>query len=230
MVISATALRPLTHVDVFAHGRAAVLLLSGAAPVSAIPLFVMGWVRLDDAALFGVLPLAVIALALLIRRSPEATWAARGLIAGIVAVLAYDAVRMPLVWLDVWPDFIPRLGGWVTGEGGTDAVVGYGWRWIGDGGGIGLAFFVFCGVLLAIRPALVTTRPVLLAVGYGVVVWAGLIATVLIPSRGEMLLFRITPATLVLSLVGHLVYGTVLGLFLRTHVRPATYRDRIAAP
>jgi hypothetical protein len=199
-------------------------MLAGAAPVSAIPVFVLGWVSLTNAALFGVVPLAVTATALLIRRSPQAVWAARGLVAGIAAVFAYDAVRMPLVWTNVWPDFIPRLGGWVTGEGGRNATVGYAWRWIGDGGGIGLAFFVFCGLLLTIRPALVTGRPLLLAVGYGVFVWTGLMATVVLPARGEELLFSITPASVALSLLGHLVYGSVLGLFLRHHVRPLRHR------
>src|SRR5690242_13653837 len=118
MTTSAVALRPLTRVDITGLGRVGVLMLAGAAPVSAIPLFVLGWVNLKDAALFGVLPLALIATALLIRRSPQAVWAGRGLVAGVVAVFAYDAVRMPLVWTNVWPDFIPRLGGWVTGEGG----------------------------------------------------------------------------------------------------------------
>jgi hypothetical protein len=218
--------RPLARIDVPALARTSTLLLAGAAPVSAIPLFVLTWLPLHDAAVFLVLPLALTAAALLVRRSPEARWAARGLVAGIVAVFAYDAVRMPLVWTHVWPDFIPRLGGWITGAGGTDTVVGYTWRWIGDGGGIGLAFFVFCGLLLSIRPTLVTTRPVLLAVGYGVFVWAGLMATVILPARGEALLFSITPATVALSLLGHLVYGAVLGLFLRHHLRARTEPPR----
>lgn len=219
MTTLAIAARPVARFDIAALGRSAILLLAGAAPVSAIPLFVLTWLPLHDAALFLVLPLAVVATALLVRRSPQAVWAARGFVAGLAAVFAYDAVRMPLVWTHVWPDFIPRLGGWVTGAGGTDTVVGYTWRWIGDGGGIGLAFFVFCGLALTVRPAFVTTRPVLLAIGYGVFVWAGLMATVILPARGETLLFAITPATLVLSLVGHLVYGAVLGLFLRHFVR-----------
>jgi hypothetical protein len=229
MTVSLVAPRPLTRVDVFGLGRAAVLLLAGAAPVSAIPLFVLGWVPLADSALFGVLPLAVVATALLVRRSPEAGWAWEGLIAGLVAVFAYDAVRMPLVWMNVWPDFIPRLGGWVTGQGGHDALVGYTWRWIGDGGGIGIAFFVFCGLLLRVRPSVVTARPVLLAVAYGVFIWGGLMATVLLPARGQQLLFHVTPASFALSLVGHLVYGTTLGLFLRRQVRARAALPAVAA-
>jgi hypothetical protein len=219
MATSTIVLRPRVRVDEAALGRVAVLMLAGAAPVSAIPLFVLGWLRLKDSALFGVVPLALITTALMIRRSPQAAWAARGLTAGICAVFAYDAVRMPLVWTNIWPDFIPRLGGWVTGDGGKNATVGYAWRWIGDGGGIGLAFFVFCGLLLTIQPALVTTRPALLGLGYGIFVWTGLMATVMLPARGEELLFSITPASVCLSLLGHVVYGSTLGLFLRHHLR-----------
>lgn len=201
--------------------RVGLLLLSGAMPVTAIPLYVLGWLPMRDAALFLVAPLAVAAAVLMFRRSPEAVWAARGFAAGLVAVTAYDGVRMPLVWLNIWPDFIPRVGGWVTGHGGHNAAVGYAWRYLGDGGGIGLAFFVFCGVALAVRPALVMARPVALAIGYGVFIWSGLLATVAIPARGETLLFRLTPVSFLLSLLGHLIYGTVLGLFLRHHVRPS---------
>jgi hypothetical protein len=215
--------RRLAGIQILSLGRAAVLMLAGAAPVTAIPLFVLGWVSLNDAALFGVVPLAVVATALIVRGSPEGAWAARGFVAGLAAVFAYDAVRMPLVWTGIWPDFIPRLGGWAAGTGGRDAAVGYAWRWIGDGGGIGVAFFVFCGLVLAVRPALVTTRPVLLSIGYGVFVWSGLMATVALTGAGERLLFALTPASIALSLVGHLVYGGVLGVFLRRCLRDAAY-------
>jgi hypothetical protein len=200
--------------------RVVLLMLSGAMPVSAIPLYVLGWLSMTDAALFCVLPLSLLAIGVMAQRSPEAVWAARGAGAGLIAVLAYDGVRMPLVWANVWPDFIPRLGASITGGHGTNALVGYTWRYLGDGAGIGLSFFVFCSAVLAIRPALVTTRPVLVSVGYGIVIWTGLLATVELPARGEELLFRLTPASFALSLLGHLIYGTVLGLCLRRFVRP----------
>jgi hypothetical protein len=198
--------------------RVPLLMLAGAMPVSSIPLFVMGWVSMTSAALFMVLPSALVGLVLVAHGSREGLWALRGFLAGLVAVSAYDAVRMPLVWLNIWPDFIPRLGGWITGAGGRDALVGYTWRYLGDGGGIALAYFVFCSVVLMVRPGLVAARPVLLSVGYGVFVWSGLIATVALPARGEELLFALTPASFLLSLLGHLIYGSVLGLFLRHHL------------
>jgi hypothetical protein len=208
--------------------RPAVLMLAGAMPVSAIPLYVLGWVPMTYAALLCVIPLALVAVGVMLHRSPEGVWAARGAAAGLVAVLAYDGLRLPLVWTNIWPDFIPRMGGWITGAHGTDAFVGYTWRYLGDGAGMGLTFFVFCSVVMSVRPTLITSRPVLASVGYGVFIWTGLLATVALPARGEELLFRLSPASVVLSLLGHLVYGTVLGLFLRNHIRggwSATTRD-----
>jgi hypothetical protein len=196
----------------------ALLVLAGAMPVSAIPIFVLDWLPMNDSAPFIVAPLALVAISFMLRRTAEGIWAARGAVAGLAAVLAYDTLRLPLVWTDIWPDFIPRLGGWVSGQRGSNTVVGYLWRYFGDGAGIGLAYFVFCGLALAIRPQLIVKRPVLASVGYGVLVWAGLMATVALPARGEQLLFHLTPSTVSLSLTGHLIYGAVLGLFLRHHL------------
>jgi hypothetical protein len=202
-------------------GVTAVLMLCGAMPVTAIPLSVLGWLPMRTAALACVLPLALVAVALIVRRTPEGCWARDGAVAGLVAVGAYDAVRMPLVAAGIWPDFIPRIGGWLTGEPSNPAL-GYTWRYLGDGAGIALAYFAFCGMVLAIRPRLVTARPVLVSVGYGVFVWTGLLATVVLPAHGEQLLFRLTPASFALSLLGHLIYGAVLGLFLRRRLRRMT--------
>ncbi|MGN6475267.1 MAG: hypothetical protein ACTHK4_16680, partial [Mycobacteriales bacterium] len=84
--------------------------------------------------------------------------------------------------------------------------------------GIGLAYFAFCAVALKFKPEFIKARPVALSIGYGVFVWSGLLATVALPAHGEALLFKITPASLALSLLGHLIYGSVLGLYLRRHL------------
>jgi hypothetical protein len=202
--------------------RIKLLMIAGAMPVSSIPLYILGWLPMTYAAMFFVIPLTLLTAGMIAHRSPEAVWAARGVGAGLVAVAAYDAVRMPLVWANIWPDFIPKLGGWITGTQQDNALVGYTWRYLGDGAGIGLSFFVFCGVVVAIRPSLVTARPVLLSVGYGIFVWGGLLATVVLPARGQEMLFRLTPASFGLSLLGHLIYGSVLGLALRRIVRTKT--------
>jgi hypothetical protein len=69
----------------------------------------------------------------------------RGLIAGMVATIVYDGARLFAVHvLGLMGDFIPVMGSFVTGEPDTTgaAAVGYVWRYIGDGGGLGVAFFM----------------------------------------------------------------------------------------
>jgi hypothetical protein len=150
----------------------------------------------------------------------------RGLIAGMVACAVYDAARLFAVHILGWMgDFIPVMGSWITGEKASagSVMVGYLWRYIGDGGGLGIAFYV---VAFAIGLERFRARTVVLAaVGYAVFpVWAGLIATVALAPRGEELMFRLTPAAVITTLIGHLIFGVVLGLlFVRTQ------HDRLTA-
>ncbi|MFF0269918.1 hypothetical protein [Kribbella sp. NPDC004536] len=195
-----------------------VLLVVGALPVSSIPLHVSGLLDLRDLAVFAVVPAVLVVAFLLSRRTPETRWALRGLLAGLVAVAAYDCLRLPLVWLGVMPDFIPRLGGWVSGQPGRNALLGYLWRYAGDGGGIGMAYFTFCGVIRRFRPGLVDARPLVLSTLYGVGIWSGLLITAVALPRGQEMMFEVTPSRLVATLAGHLVYGLILGLFLRRSV------------
>ncbi|WP_438011672.1 hypothetical protein WME89_25365 [Sorangium sp. So ce321] len=61
-----------------------------------------------------------------------------------------------------------------------------------------------------------------------------LIATLLLAPHGEQLLFELTPKTVALSLVGHLVFGAVVGALMRwtgSNVRPyAADRQPLAPP
>jgi hypothetical protein len=202
--------------------RNLTLIAAGAMPVLSIPLAVTGAAPMTTLALYLVIPLSLLTVALIVRGSTESAWAAKGLVAGLVAVTAYDAVRIPMVLTGIWPDFIPQLGGWVLGTEQENLFIGYLWRFFGDGGGIGMAFFVFCGMVASVRPSWITTRPVLLSIGYGIFIWSGLCATVLLPLNGSKTLFVMSPLNFCLSLLGHLIYGAVLGLFLsRLAVRPA---------
>ncbi|QEU90812.1 hypothetical protein CP970_07780 [Streptomyces kanamyceticus] len=205
-----------------------MLMAAGALPVAAIPLYILGALPMSWAALL-VIPLMAAKTVLIKRGSTEGRWAGHGMFAGLVAVTAYDGLRIPMAYLtNAWPDFIPRLGGWITESDSGNVPVGYLWRYIGDGGGIAVAFFVFCGVLMNFRPALVRRHPVLLALGYGVFIWLGLLATVVLLPRGTEFLFVPTIEIIVLSLLGHLIYGAVLGLFLSRIVRRTDEAERPA--
>jgi len=151
----------------------------------------------------------------------------RGLIAGMVACIVYDAARLFAVHvLRLMGDFIPVMGSWVTGEPDTagSAVVGYIWRYIGDGGGLGVAFFVVAFAIGIDRWS--NVKAVLAAVGFAVFpTWAGLIATVALAPRGEEMMFPLNPATITITLIGHLIFGLVLGLAFLKAPRGGAHRD-----
>ena len=168
-----------------------------------------------------VVPLTLVTLLLgVFSPSGEERLLLSGAMWGVLATLVYDAVRLDTVYLlGWWGDFIPRVGTWILGSGAAadagspvvGAVVGYLWRYVGDGGGIGVAFFVLVAATGLRRWGERAT--VAASVTFAVFpVWTGLVATVALAPRGQQQMFPLTPATVLLSLVGHLVFGLVLGL------------------
>lgn len=190
-------------------GRFVLFAVAAGLPVLSISAHVFGVVPIHRAASYTVLPMQLVALVLVLARAPEATVVKHGAVAGLIAVAAYDGTRLPFVLLGLWADFIPRVGGWVVVNEGFPALhatLGYTWRYLGNGLGIGVFFFLVCSVLR------VRQHFVALAVAYGVFVWSGLMATVVLAPHGQELLFALTPLSVSVSLAGHLVYGLVLGL------------------
>lgn len=87
-------------------------------------------------------------------------------------------------------------------------MVGYLWRYLGDGGFMGMAFTVgYC----ALKPR-VDSR--IAGLGFGVAIWLCLIGTLVLAPHGQEMLFRVTAITLSLSLLGHLIYGAAIGILL----------------
>jgi hypothetical protein len=132
-----------------------------------------------------------------------------GFLWGLLACAGYDAFRLPSIYsLHLWGDFFGSVGGWATGSE-SNYLVGYLWRYVGDGGGIAVAFFALAATLrIASWPR---QRIIALAVGFAVCpVWAGLILTDLLAPTGHEL-FSLSATTLTVSLVGHLIYGLILG-------------------
>ncbi|SEH65216.1 hypothetical protein SAMN04489835_2482 [Mycolicibacterium rutilum] len=151
----------------------------------------------------------------------------RGLIAGMVACIVYDGARLFAVHvLDLMGDFITVMGSWVTGEPDTvgSAAVGYIWRYIGDGGGLGVAFFIVAYALGIDRWS--NVRAVLAAVGFAVFpTWAGLMATVALAPHGEEMMFPLNAATVTITFVGHVIFGLVLGLAFLKAPRGGAHRE-----
>jgi hypothetical protein len=194
-----------------------VLMLSGM-PILAISVDVFGVVPQRISAVVMVVTLAVVLAIMTIWPHRTDVILGRALVAGMVACAVYDAFRLFAVHVLGWMgDFIPAMGSWITGDGDTagSAMVGYVWRYIGDGGGLGVAFYI---VAFAIGLDRYRARTVVLSsVGYAVFpVWTGLIATVALAPCGEELMFHLTPTTLATTLIGHLIFGFILGLaFIR---------------
>jgi hypothetical protein len=209
--------------------RSGIFAMAAGLPVLSISAHVFGVAPIHWAASRIVLPIQLMALILVLTRAPEATVVKRGAVAGLIAVAVYDCTRLPFVLFGLWSDFIPRVGGWVVVNEGLPALhaaLGYTWRYLGNGLGIGVFFFLTCSVLRVRR------HFVPLAVGYGVFVWSGLMATVILPAHGQELLFTVTPLSVTVSLTGHLVYGLVLGLIMARFARrdAAQPEERRAQP
>lgn len=179
-------------------------------PLTAISAHVFGWISLHTIAIYVMPPLlAAVAALVLVRPHRSDRVVLAGFLWGLLACAGYDAFRLPSIYgLHLWNDFFGSVGGWATGSE-SDYLVGYLWRYVGDGGGIAIVFFALAATL---RVSSWPRRWVLtFAVGYGVFpVWAGLVLTDLFAPEGREL-FPLSATTLALSLIGHLIYGLILG-------------------
>jgi len=187
-----------------------------AVPLLAISAQVFGVLEMRTALAWLVVPGVIVVAGLaLFAPHPVDRILTAGLVWGVVGCMLYDLFRLDTVYvLGWWGDFIPSMGSWVSGgvPGAWDgAVVGYLWRYLGDGGGIGITFFAFAAAIgLERRSRRVV---VLAAVAFAVFpVWAGLIGTVGLAPRGQEMMFPLTPVTVTLSLIGHLIFGVAMGL------------------
>ena len=196
--------------------RVMVLMVWAALPLLAIVGHVFELVSLRTSAT-AIVPLGVaLAVLTVVAPHPSDIVVRRGFIAGFVACVPYDVFRLTAVHVGhMMGDFIPTLGAWITGSGGTGAAaVGYLWRYLGDAAGAGVGFYVVA-LSIGIHRGSQPRRIVLVAMAYAVFpVWSGLIGLVALAPRGQELMFHLTPATLLITLIGHIIFGLALGLAL----------------
>jgi hypothetical protein len=194
--------------------RLALVLLLASMPILGISVDVSGLVSQGTTSIAIIVLTAVLGTLVVFVPHRMDMIIGRGLIAGMVACIVYDGARLFAVHvLGLMGDFIPVMGSFVTGEPDTtgSAAVGYVWRYIGDAGGLGVAFFVLAFALGIDRWK--NVYAVLASVAFAVFpTWAGLMATVALLPRGEEMMFELNSATVTITLVGHLVFGLVLGL------------------
>jgi hypothetical protein len=194
--------------------RLALILLLASMPILGISVDVSGLVSQGTTSIALIVLTALYGTLVVFAPHRTDVIVGRGLIAGMVACIVYDGARLFAVHvLGLMGDFIPVMGSFVTGEPDTtgSAAVGYIWRYIGDAGGLGVAFFVVAFALGIDRWS--NVKAVLASVAFAVFpTWAGLMATVALLPRGEEMMFDLNPATVTITLVGHLIFGFVLGL------------------
>jgi len=199
-----------------------VFFAAGFGPIAALALFIVGVAPLPVTVLVVILPLSVLALSFGVRNPAWGQVALKGLAIGLAGVATYDLFRMPLVHIGLWPDFIPRIGGWLVLSDAPNAAVGYAYRYVGDGAGMGMSFVMANSLFRTKFPAIAA------ATAYGIVIWLCLIATLIIAPHGQELMFRITPTSLALSLIGHLIYGATIGILV-DRLDSAIYPDSVLA-
>lgn len=193
------------------HARLLLHLTLAGVPILAISAHVFWSVSLLTVAWAVMLPLAAVMVVVVLRNPHNSDrHLLAGLVWGFIACAGYDAFRIPTVYIaHWWNDFFPAVGGWAT-DSRSDWPVGYLWRYVGDGGGIGVVFFALAGTLRASRWR--PDRIIAFAVTYAVtVVWAGLMLTDLLAAPGHAL-FPLSAKTAGLFLIGHLIFGTILGV------------------
>lgn len=180
----------------------------GFSPITALALAIMGLIPLGTSTLLLVLPSTVVGIALAFRFPKYGKLALKGLLIGLVAVFLYDCMRVPFILSGAWGDFIPHINKWLFNTSESDWVVGYLWRYVGDGGYMGMAFTVaYC----ALKPRV---SPKAAALGFGVAIWVCLVLTLVLAPHGQEMLFKLTSTTISLSLLGHIIYGVSIGLLV----------------
>ena len=201
--------------------------LIGFAPIVTLAAALFGWVPLHVSAKFVVLPAIAGAIVLGLTHRAWGRLALVGFLAGVVATGGYDATRLALVWLGVWPDFIPAIGQMAMLDDGAHPAWGYFWRFVGNGGGMGVTFaMLLCGPH-AERGRLGSRT----GMAYGTFICFCLFGTLLLAPGAQERLFPLTPVTVAAALLGHLDYGLLLGWLTRMWLpKPATSAERRVPP
>jgi Family of unknown function (DUF6789) len=201
----------------FAFSMGVAYFVIGFSPITALAIAIIGILPLSVGTLLIVLPATLLGIGLALRFPAYGKLALKGLVIGLIAVFLYDCMRIPFILTGVWGDFIPKINMLLFNTSQPNWVVGYIWRYVGDGGYMGMAFTVAYCVL---KPR-VDSR--IAGVGFGLAIWVCLLGTLVLAPHGQEMLFKLTLTTLSLSLLGHLIYGFSLGMLL-----PYVLREKMA--
>ena len=189
----------------FHLSRLGLIFIAGMLPISSVALHALGWVPIRWMIIPNIMMMSVCCFHLF--NSAQLYKPIRnGWISGLVAVLLYDMSRIPFIYAG-WEDFIPGLGGWISGTQ-ENFTTGYMWRYFGNGAGLGLGFAIL-NYVFSFRK--------LISAGlvYGIAVFLMLDIVLLLSENAQEMMFELTPLTMAGSLVGHAMYGIVLGTMMK---------------
>lgn len=182
-----------------------LMMLSGILPVSSVALHSMDlisirWMIVPNMALFLFCLVQLTHFSVI----KKIIW--RGWVSGLIGVLCYDLTRIPFMYAG-WDDFIPSLGGWITNSE-QNFWVGYLWRYLGNGAGLGLVFSLLVYFFNI-------TKVLIFGLIFGILVCIGLDIVLLTSSSAQEMMFNVTPITCIGGLVGHITFGVVLGVIAK---------------
>jgi hypothetical protein len=188
----------------------------GFAAITSLGVALTGAVPLPYGFHYAVIP-AYAVMTLLGLRYPA--WGKRaliGLVAGMIATGIYDILRIGLMFAGLWGDPIPSIGQLALNDPDTPWYWGYVWRFVGNGGGMGVAF------------AMLPWRGVRLGIAYGSAICLGLVGLLYFWPVSQQHFFALTPLTAAGGMAGHWVYGAVLGWLTTRWLPPVGRRRRPA--
>jgi hypothetical protein len=192
----------------------AIYLAFGFAAITSLGVALTGAVPLPFEFHYVVIPAYAI-MALVGLRYPA--WGKRaliGLLAGIIATGVYDVLRIGLMFAGLWGDPIPSIGRLALNNPDTPWYWGYVGRFLGNGGGMGVAFAMF------------PRRSVKLGIAFGSAICLGLVGLLYFWPISQQHFFALTPPTAAGGMAGHWVYGAVLGYLTTRWLPPVGQRRR----
>jgi hypothetical protein len=186
----------------------------GFAAITSLGVALAGAVPLPYGLRYAVVPAAAVLVLLGLRHPAWGKRALLGLVAGMIATGVYDVLRLGLMYMGLWGDPIPSIGRLALADPSADPVWGYVWRFIGNGGGMGLAF------------AMLPWRGIRLGIAYGSAICLGLLALLFYWPVAQAHFFPLTALTATGAMAGHWVYGGVLGWLTARWLPPVGRRRR----
>jgi hypothetical protein len=176
-----------------------VFLVVGYAAITSLAAAYAEKVPLPITASLIVIPAAGVIFSMGMRYPAWGRRALVGWISGIVATIIYDCLRLALVKVGIWGDPIPGIGRLVLSDPHANFAWGYLWRFLGNGGGMGIAY------------TMLPWRGWRTGVAYGTLICTGLVGLLYFFPVAQVHFFPLTPVTAIGGYAGHWVYGAVLG-------------------